>query len=71
VEEKMKKLVTITLLLAGVAFLMPSVVPSQADAKITQGGQVNGGGNTPNGEANGVPTSPNTNPQGKAPPGQN
>jgi hypothetical protein len=30
--------------------------------------QVNGGGNTPNGNANGIP---NTNPAGKAPPGQN
>jgi hypothetical protein len=29
---------------------------------------VNGGGNTPNGEANGVP---NLNPAGHAPPGQN
>ena len=29
---------------------------------------VNGGGNTPNGEANGVP---NLNPAGYAPPGQN
>jgi hypothetical protein len=30
--------------------------------------QVNGGGNTPNGNANGVPS---TNPTGKAPPGHN
>ena len=30
----------------------------------------NGGGNTPNGQANGVPTE-NQNPTGKAPPGQN
>ena len=30
----------------------------------------NGGGNTPNGNANGVP-SENQNPAGKAPPGQN
>ena len=30
--------------------------------------QVNGGGNVPNGEANGVPAS---NPAGKEPPGQN
>jgi hypothetical protein len=30
--------------------------------------QVNGGGNVPNGEANGVPA---TNPAGYAPPGQN
>jgi hypothetical protein len=32
--------------------------------------QVNGGGNTPNGNANGVPTV-SVNPTGKAPPGQN
>ena len=32
--------------------------------------QVNGGGNTPNGNANGVP-SVALNPAGKAPPGQN
>jgi hypothetical protein len=31
---------------------------------------VNGGGNTPNGEANGVPTV-SVNPAGHAPPGQN
>jgi hypothetical protein len=34
--------------------------------------QVNGGGNTPNGNANGVPvTTENQNPSGFAPPGQN
>jgi hypothetical protein len=32
--------------------------------------QVNGGGNTPNGNANGVPET-NVNPAGHAPPGQN
>ena len=32
--------------------------------------KVNGGGQTPNGQANGVPTV-NQNPAGKAPPGQN
>ena len=32
--------------------------------------QVNGGGNTPNGNANGVPVT-NVNPAGQAPPGQN
>jgi hypothetical protein len=32
--------------------------------------KVNGGGNTPNGSANGVPTE-NQNPSGFAPPGQN
>jgi hypothetical protein len=34
------------------------------------GVKVNGGGNTPNGEANGVPTE-NRNPSGHAPPGHN
>jgi hypothetical protein len=34
------------------------------------GVQVNGGGNTPNGNANGVPTV-NLNPAGQAPPGHN
>jgi hypothetical protein len=34
------------------------------------GVQINGGGNTPNGNANGVPTT-NLNPSGHAPPGQN
>lgn len=38
-------------------------------AKITPV-QINGGGNTPNGNANGVPTT-NLNPAGTAPPGQN
>jgi hypothetical protein len=32
--------------------------------------QLNGGGNTPNGQANGVPTY-NLNPAGQLPPGQN
>jgi hypothetical protein len=32
--------------------------------------KINGGGNTPNGQANGVPTT-NLNPAGHAPPGQN
>jgi len=32
--------------------------------------QINGGGNTPNGNANGVPET-NVNPAGHAPPGQN
>jgi len=32
--------------------------------------QINGGGNTPNGNANGVPVT-NVNPAGHAPPGQN
>jgi hypothetical protein len=40
-----------------------------AFAKITDT-KTNGGGNTPNGNANGVPTV-STNPSGQAPPGQN
>lgn len=40
-----------------------------AGAKITPV-QTNGGGNTPNGQANGVPTT-NQNPTGYTPPGQN
>jgi hypothetical protein len=40
-----------------------------AFAKITDT-KTNGGGNTPKGKANGVPTV-STNPTGKAPPGQN
>jgi hypothetical protein len=40
-----------------------------AFAKITDT-KTNGGGNTPKGQANGVPTV-STNPTGKAPPGQN
>ena len=34
------------------------------------GVHINGGGNTPNGNANGVPVT-NLNPAGRAPPGQN
>lgn len=40
-----------------------------AGGKITSV-QINGGGNEPQGNANGVPTT-NVNPTGKAPPGQN
>jgi len=46
-----------------------------AELDLVSGGKispvhVNGGGNTPNGQANGVPTE-NQNPSGHAPPGQN
>ncbi len=44
-------------------------VTKVAGGKITAV-KVNGGGNTPSGNANGVPTV-NQNPTGKAPPGQN
>jgi hypothetical protein len=40
------------------------IAPAIVDVKL------NGGGNTPNGQANGVPTV-SLNPAGKAPPGQN
>lgn len=47
----------------------------KAELKKVSGGaiksvQINGGGNTPQGQANGVPTT-NVNPAGSAPPGQN
>lgn len=43
-----------------------------AGAITTTTTQVNGGGQTPNGQANGVPTTTvSTNPAGHAPPGQN
>jgi hypothetical protein len=44
----------------------------RAGAITTTTTQLNGGGNTPQGTANGVPiTTVSTNPTGKAPPGQN
>ncbi len=48
---------------------------SEAELDLIAGGKIepvkeNGGGNTPNGQANGVPTE-NQNPAGYAPPGQN
>ena len=48
---------------------------TQAELDQVSGGRIvavkeNGGGNTPNGNANGVPEE-NQNPAGKAPPGQN
>jgi multisubunit Na+/H+ antiporter MnhC subunit len=55
-----------------VALVMAAVVVAMsmpAFAAITPT-KVNGGGNTPNGNANGVPTV-NLNPSGFAPPGQN
>jgi len=65
----MKSVALAITLLFGMSFLVPDVVISQADAKITDTKQ-NGGGQTPKGKANGVPTV-STNPTGKAPPGQN
>ena len=49
--------------------LKPSELKKVSGAKITPV-QINGGGNTPSGNANGVPTT-NLNPAGKAPAGQN
>jgi hypothetical protein len=59
----------ITLLVTAVVFALTMSLGGVAFAKITPVKE-NGGGNTPNGQANGVPTE-NQNPSGKAPPGQN
>jgi hypothetical protein len=59
----------ITLLIAALMLALSMSFGGVAFAKITDT-QVNGGGKTPNGKANGVPTV-STNPTGKAPPGQN
>jgi len=59
----------ITLLIAALMLALSMSFGGVAFAKITDT-KVNGGGNTPNGKANGVPTV-STNPTGKAPPGQN
>jgi hypothetical protein len=60
------------LLVMAVGLVMAAVVVAMsmpAFAKITDV-KVNGGGKTPNGNANGVPTV-SLNPAGQAPPGQN
>ena len=59
----------ITLLVTAVVFALTMSLGGAAFAKI-EPVKVNGGGNTPKGQANGVP-SENQNPAGKAPPGQN
>ena len=51
--------------LAAMLVVALTVTAAPSFAKITQ---TNGGGNTPNGEANGIPAE---NPAGKCPPGQN
>jgi hypothetical protein len=61
--EKMKK--RITLLIAALMLALSMSFSGVAFAKITK---ENGGGNTPKGEAKGIPAK---NPAGKAPPGQN
>jgi hypothetical protein len=59
----------IALLVAAVMMALTMSFSGVAFAAITPVKE-NGGGNTPNGQANGVPTE-NQNPAGKAPPGQN
>ena len=56
--------------------LAPVLTMSPADARITPGGCANQGGNLPPGQqrscqGGGLTQQPNTNPQGKPPPGQN
>jgi hypothetical protein len=59
---------------AGAAIAEPVKLSKAQMDKVVAGAitpvQINGGGNTPNGNANGVPTT-NVNPAGSAPPGQN
>jgi hypothetical protein len=61
-------------LVASLAFAEPVKLSKEQLDGVVAGAitseQINGGGNTPNGNANGVPTT-NVNPTGKAPPGQN
>jgi hypothetical protein len=59
----------IALLLTALMLALSMSFGGVAFAKITPVKE-NGGGNTPNGQANGVPTE-NQNPAGKAPAGQN
>lgn len=64
----MKRILTV-LTVALVVAMMAVAMAAPAFAAITQS-QTNGGGNTPNGNANGVPTV-SSNPAGHQPPGQN
>jgi hypothetical protein len=77
----MKSLV-LALAMLGAVSLSATAAPTQlskaqldrvvAGAITTTTTQTNGGGNTPQGSANGVPTvTTSTNPAGSAPPGQN
>ena len=59
------KRIIVMLTLAAMLVVALTVTAAPSFAKITQ---TNGGGNDPNGQANGIP---NTNPTGKCPPGQN
>jgi hypothetical protein len=56
------------LLVMAVAALMAMMMVAMAAPAFAKITQTNGGGNTPNGQANGIPA---TNPAGHAPPGQN
>jgi hypothetical protein len=56
------------LMVLAVALIMVVMVIAAAMPSLAAITQVNGGGNTPNGNANGIPA---TNPAGHAPPGQN
>ena len=59
------KRIIVMLTLAAMLVVALTVTAAPSFAKITQ---TNGGGNTPNGEANGIPAK---NPADKCPPGQN
>jgi multisubunit Na+/H+ antiporter MnhC subunit len=67
-EKLMKRIITV-LAVALVLAAMVVVMAMPAFAAITTT-QTNGGGNTPHGNANGVPTV-SSNPAGHQPPGQN
>ena len=60
----------ISLLIAAVVMALAMSFGGVAFAKL-QETQTNGGGQTPNGNANGVPTVTTTSGNGNAPPGQN
>ena len=59
------KRIILMLTVAAMMVVALTVTAAPSFAKITK---ENGGGNTPNGEANGIPSK---NPAGKCPPGQN
>jgi len=63
------KRIRLVLTVALVVAMMAVAMAAPAFAAITTS-QTNGGGNTPNGNANGVPTV-SSNPAGHQPPGQN
>ena len=60
-------LMVLTVALVMAAMVVATAMPAFAAITTTQ---TNGGGNTPNGNANGVPTV-SSNPAGQQPPGQN